>query len=454
LPGFILRWPEPWTFWLALACLLVWFSVVAALIWRGELSVSALLWGSMVFPGGVLGASLLGLVLVLSISRLAASYEPWYAYPLPVRLAIWAGALFSLALTATAVSRRAGFWGLSLGVWLWWAFLSLSMAWLAPGISVMFLVPTGLALFLLTGVGLTPLGLSSGTREAASLVALFGTCSLWLAFAVQTESGAGLEIGPIAGFAVGLAVSALAPLFALPEKHSFVRRRLLGGAGVAMLAAAGVATHVPAYTEFSPQRLNLLHYEARHLGKCYGLIESYTFQSSNTEDISEVMYRSGELVKEPASMLPWSSQQYLVAPSMPTALPAPELRLITDDSVAGERVVHVQLRSPRGGNQVTLHVPEAAGLKRIDILEPFYTLDNIPIENGYQTFDCFGPACNGLRLVLHLENNSSFAVLIVDSTPGLPPGSKALFQARPAVAAPSHEGDLTLIADQVWIDHP
>jgi hypothetical protein len=133
-------------------------------------------------------------------------------------------------------------------------------------------------------------------------------------------------------------------------------------------------------------------------------------------------------------------------------MPAPEVQLLADDHVAGERVVQLQLQSPRGGNQMTLHIPEAAGLKRIDILETSFTLDEIPIENGYQTFDCFGPPCNGLRLALYLESHASFAVIIVDSTPGLPPGSEAIIQARPTIAAPSGEGDLTLIADQVWVD--
>ena len=103
---------------------------------------------------------------------------------------------------------------------------------------------------------------------------------------------------------------------------------------------------------------------------------------------------------------------------------------------------------------MTLYIPEAAGLKRIDILETSFTLEEISVENGYQTFDCFGPACNGLRLALHLGSNASFALIIVDSTQGLPPGSEAIIEARPTNAAPSDEGDVTLIADQAWVAPP
>ena len=451
LPGVILHWPEPWTFWLTLACLLVWSGLAAVLIRRGELPVRTLLWGSVVFPVGVLGASILGLTLVVTISRLAGSPEPWYAYPLPVRAAIWAGALFSLTLTAMAVARRSGFWGLSLGVWLWWVFLSLLTAWLVPGISVMFLVPTGLALFLLTGVSLTNLHLSSGTRETATLISLFGASSLWLAFALQTESGAGSELGLIAGFAIGLATSALVPLFALPENQDHVRCWLWVGTGVTALVAATIATWVPAYTEFSPQRLNLLYYEARHLDEAYWLMENPARPGSNAGGVTEKAGHFGNF-GELTAVLPWSSRQYLVGPAAPTTMPAPDAQLLTDGHIAGERVVQLQLHSPRGGNQVMLHIPEAAGLKHIEILETSFILEEIPMEDGYQTFDCFGPACNGLRLALHLESKAAFAVIIVDSTQGLPPGNEAIIEARPTIAAPSGEGDLTLIADQVWID--
>jgi hypothetical protein len=132
-PGVILRWPQPWTLWLAVASLLVWVGLTVTLIRRGTVATRSLLWGMVVLPLGVVGAALLGLALVLSVSALAGTSEPWYAYPLPMRAAIWTGAFVSVALAGTAVARRAGFWGLSLGVWLWWSLLSLLLAWSLPG---------------------------------------------------------------------------------------------------------------------------------------------------------------------------------------------------------------------------------------------------------------------------------------------------------------------------------
>jgi hypothetical protein len=114
-------------------------------------------------------------------------------------------------------------------------------------------------------------------------------------------------------------------------------------------------------------------------------------------------------------------------------------------------VLQLQLRSPRGGHEVTLYIPipQAAALERIDVVGTPYTIEEMPIRDGYQAFHCFAPACDGLTLALHLESNAPFAVFIVDTTPGLPPGGDGLLQARPKTAVPSGEGDVTLIADQV-----
>jgi hypothetical protein len=67
-------------------------------------------------------------------------------------------------------------------------------------------------------------------------------------------------------------------------------------------------------------------------------------------------------------------------------------------------------------------------------------------------FACFAPACDGLELALQVQGDSPFALLIVDATPGLPPGGDTLIQARPNTAVPSQDGDLTLIANEVLIE--
>jgi hypothetical protein len=161
VPGVILRWPESWTIWLALAVLAGWLGTVAVAVRRGELAWRQLLWGLLVFPAGVAGATLLGWALGSVVSAITGAVTPWYAYPQPVRVAVGAGALLITVVLASAVARRAGFHRLFLGVWLWWAALSVAVAALAPGISPMLLFPAAVAIVPVAAVAAAPLRTSA-----------------------------------------------------------------------------------------------------------------------------------------------------------------------------------------------------------------------------------------------------------------------------------------------------
>src|SRR5690606_21918313 len=121
-----------------------------------------------------------GMALSSALCGLTSAPVPSNPYPLPVRVTFLAGAFFVLLLTGSAFAQRAGFWGLSMGIWLWWSIISLLLAWGLPGVSVIFLCPTIRARLLLAVVGFSPLYRAPYSREIATLVALFATSSLWL----------------------------------------------------------------------------------------------------------------------------------------------------------------------------------------------------------------------------------------------------------------------------------
>jgi hypothetical protein len=458
VPGLVLQWPASWTAWVALAGLLVWLGLGADLIRRGELRLRAVLWGSLVLPVALLGAALLGLALAVGVSHLVGAPAPWYAHPEPIRVAVWAGVLLCLGLTATAGSRRAGFWGLGLGVWLWWSVLSLLVAWWSPGASVVFIVPTAVATVALAAVGLTPLRRSPWARALAAAVALLGTSWIWFPGALYAEIGAGRELGLLVTVMAGLAASPLAPLFAPREDEDRGRQGhkwVLRGAAVLMAGAAAAALAVPVYSASRPQRLNVLHVEDRGAGHAYWVLDSRpNLSHSAATDVPASLRHAAPFSHEPAIVLPWSSREYLVASAAPSGAPAPEVQLLADNWDGGERVVRLRLRSPRGGLELALYVPEAAGLTRLAVVGTPYTTAEFRTREGHQVFRCHGPACEGVTLDLHVANREPFAVWIVDSTPGLPRGGEELIRARPDTAVPSSGGDVTLIANRVLLGEP
>ena len=315
----------------------------------------------------------------------------------------------------------------------------------------MFLVPTGLALVALALVAFTRLRLLQGALETAAAVALFGASSLWLLFALGAEAGAGVERGALGGFGVGLASSALAPLLAVPETERGLRRVLLAGAGLVMLVAAALAPWVAPYSEERPQRLNLIYVADGESGAAHWLVEQTTLSSRANMVVPDTLRRAAAFGDEPAAVFPWSDRQYPAAPAPPAGIPPPEVRLLGSDDAAGERVLQVELRSPRGAGRLALYIPHAYGLSRITIPGTAHALEPDDARDGYHSFSCIGAVCDGLQLALHLQHSGPATLLVVDATEGLPPGGEALVQARPATAAPSHDGDITLIARQVQL---
>src|SRR5690606_37514813 len=76
-----------------------------------------------------------------AVQALTGLAQPWYASPVPTRVAVWLAVLFgSVAMTAM-FSRWLGFWGLAVGAWLVWALAPLATALTLPGVSIVFLVP-------------------------------------------------------------------------------------------------------------------------------------------------------------------------------------------------------------------------------------------------------------------------------------------------------------------------
>jgi hypothetical protein len=178
------------------------------------LAIRSLLWGLLVTPTGVAGATLLRLALGAVVVRLTGVASPWYSHPLPMPVAVCAGAFLCLGLIAAAVARRATFWSLFLDDWLWWSALSLLITAFAPAACMLFLVPALLAALVTAVAAAAPLRAAPRAWEVVALVALFGASWFWVSFTRGADYTAlGADLGPMVGFAVGMAGTALTPLW-------------------------------------------------------------------------------------------------------------------------------------------------------------------------------------------------------------------------------------------------
>lgn len=450
LPGLLLQWPESWTTWLALAGFVLLVGVAIALIRQGELSMPGVLWSQLVVPVGLLVAGGVGFTWSMGLSVLTGAPVPWYAFPLPMRVAVWTLAVATVLLLAVLTSRRAGFWGLSLGIWTWWTLLAAITGWLAPGFSVMLLPPALLGALTLTVVVLSPLRTRPLAREIAALVGLAGTSWFWLPFALGVENTqGGTELGALIACSAALAVSAIAPFVAVPAAQFRLRRWSLASAALIAVVATVITLVVPVYSAERPQRLNLLHLEQRHLGEASRLIETDQPAGTTPSDVPPALLTAEQFGEAAVTAFPWSDHQYLSAPAAETEALAPTIDVLSDDAVDGNRLVRLQLHSPRGADKLSLYVSEAAAIHQIIVTGTLYVTAAPDAEHGYFSFHCHALACDGVTVELDLNSNEAVDLFIVDWTPGLPADGAALLGARPETAVPSQDGDGTFLIDRI-----
>ncbi len=355
---------------------------------------------------------------------------------------MWAAALLCGGLVATATARRSGAWGLTVGGWFLWALLALRLGIFLPGGAIMLLLPTFLAGIFFAIVAFSRLSGSASAKEAAFIAASLGAGIVWLYLSLIFESAVGFSMSPAITLGLGLVAGSLAPLFALPQNQTRVRRWLLLATAVTMIVATVIAILVQPFSETDPQQVNLAHFDDRDGGNAFWTVTS--LQGEVPEPLRTLFDT------EPVAVFPWMADPLPVTDAQPTTDPAPTLEIISEKLADGERVVTGRLHSPRGADSILLHIPVEALISAL-IPEDNFLVTPEGDSNGYYNLLCFGRACEGLTVELHLKGATPVEILVVDTIYDLPPGGEPFDQARPAMAAPAHMGDESLIMTRVTL---
>lgn len=458
-PGVVLQAPAEWAPWLAGGALVLWVLIVLALIGSGAITGGGLFLALIATLVGLAVAAGLGFGTVELIRLLTGITEPWYAQPLPARIAVWSAGALGFLFFASMAARRAGFWGMAAAVWLWWSGLSLAAALMLPGASVSPLLPTLVAtivyaLLALLGVGLpTRRGTTIGWLPVLlSLLSVFAAAYVFLMLAYIIELGLGLFLGFAIALLVALAVSSVAPLLAVPRGAGPARAAVLLLALLTLVGGVVWSLRVPTYSAQQPQRLNV-HYAQRVAGDAVAGT-NWVLGVQETSEVPAGLITAGfgaSAVTFPGGV---GLLQAMDAPEF--ALPHPTLEILSDAVVGNQRVLSVRLASPRGADGMTLAVPRGVGTTSIDVPAAGRSI-GYPLEGAsgsWDRFECYGRSCDGLELTLETSANTEFDIVLMDFTAGLPEGGAALQAARPATASPTQDGDQTLVFNTIRIGLP
>jgi hypothetical protein len=444
LLGFIVvRWPASWTIPLSVMALLLLLTVAARLMRLHMVTASGLLLGITAAFVCLIIVVLVGLGLTWGVGLVAGAPSPWYAYPMPMRIAVWAAALLSSGFVATVWARRAGAWGLAMGAWLLWAVVALTLGIVLPGAAIMLLLPTLVSGVVFAVVAFTRLVRSVLAREVAFIGTALCAGIIWFPVSLAIESAVSFDQSPIVTIGLGLVASTLTSLFALPYARTRLRRGLLIASAAVVFLATAIASSVPPFSAAAPQQINLAYFEDVSAGIAYWTATSWP--GSVQEPLRSHFDAS------PIAIFPWISAPVLVASAQATTASAPDLQVLSQELVAGECIVEAQLRSPRGPDSITLQVPVSA-LNAVVVADTQFLVTSDGAANGYYTLQCYGRACNGLVVQLHLKEERTVELLVTDFTGGLPPGGESLLQARSPLGVPVDQGDQTILLKRVVLN--
>ena len=121
------------------------FFQIGWMLAKGRLHPASLLWGVVNWLAILITTGLLALILHFVLRAVGVMPANWPSLALPPQMAFWSLAISVVVLLSIAFAARAGFWGLWAGGWIWWALLSVIIAWLTHGISFVMLVPSCVA---------------------------------------------------------------------------------------------------------------------------------------------------------------------------------------------------------------------------------------------------------------------------------------------------------------------
>ena len=435
----IISWPETWNLPLSLFSLLLIVSAFGLQAKQGKLSGSQIWRGIATFPAALIDATFLALLASWILKTLGQSPD-WPAATWAPKALFWLIGISAGALVITVLGRKAGGLAIWLGALLSLAALATLTSAFVPGAAYLFLAPAlvGGALALANAVWqVSWLGALAAflTISVASAAQLILAWSLWEAM--------GVSIMAVVTFLVaGLTVLVLAP--ATDTLVSAGRRVPLYGLAVAG-AFLAISLVLPAYSDESPRALSFFFVQDADTGAARLAVRpgrtalpSSLEEAVDWNDSMEFIY-------------PWheGDPQYLAADVETTPVPPPTIEILEQvDSDSGRRI-RARLQSPRRAARAALVFQQPNRIESL-FLEGWNSdlqADEtwLLYTDGTRVIRFATMPEEGIEFVLEVEGFEAFPVQIIDYSFGLPPAADALTRARPSNMVPIGQGDLTIV---------
>ncbi len=464
-------WPLDWTPWLAALAVLLLLVCLALLIGRGRAGVGAVGRGIAAWPVAIAATLLVatGLLWLLRVSGAVPS--GWVAHPLALVAALWLVGLAAAFAAAGWLGRKAGFWGLWIGAWLWWGIVSLIVSLVLPEGSFLWLAPTLAAgicgiLALLFGRPSSPLALATPAGRVGVVSAIVAgvvptTLAALLTFevALLLYPAMGVPALPIVAILLASLVVTAGPMLAVAPSR--VRRGIAWGPSVAWVLLTLVAAFLPAYSARSPQRMNYLYVVDA------GKKEARTYLSSESGNLPAALVSEAGWSAKPEAIFPWSRGRLLPGPkakeldSGPLLTYQPTLAIESIERRA-DGALEVKARLAAGGLPITgIAFPPAVKVESFTMggeTVPALSPRMLTAFRGWHRYLCVTTPAEGVEVSFTIAGSKSPEVALLGEAGWARVFGKAaglespIPRLRSATATASQSGDVFIIYKRTTLE--
>jgi hypothetical protein len=433
------------------------FAILAAIFLLGQLLwlvfSKRLAWGE--FLAGLLAwlvimvaVAVLAFILRRVMNIVSATPVNWVAHPLPIKLAFALLAIAIVVWLGAWFSRRAEFWGLWGGVWVWWSLLSIIAAAEAPALSYLVVVPTcAAALFGLPAT--VPRRSFSVVCAIAVIVPLAFAALVGVPPLLLLYDALGNRSLILISLSVGLIFTPFAPLCSdlrsAPGMHNLLVRWV---PILATALAAFAAIVVPAYSAKSPERVNIEYAQDADSGQARWIVQPDSGHMPDPLNLAASFHRAAD------GAFPWDSHASFVSSAPHLDLAAPTFTILDSSQADGRRNYTALLRSERAAPFAAVLFPPDTDVESLRMEGQTVQLQSSVKRRyfrGWALYSCVDMPPTGVHISFSLPIGKPVEVRSIDRSYGLPAEGQFLLNSRPLTATPSQDGDVTIVSRRVQL---